>query len=312
MALKPEEEAALEPILIAVVTSRRMLRSRVASIVKTWGHPDTLPSEVDILFFVGAMDDEESMPFDSGSTADRTLLAEQAGLERFSQIIVMSETHDDEYPPVYKNSAMMKHLERIVRATEKVRPSQKGPYKWIFRVDDDTYVNVDGLRTFVKSRGSPESLQIWGQPGFGRKKDKDAIQTAGLAKPYCMGGPGYIMSRAILREIALGIDDCVRSANSTSIRTRQHVWHSDVVIGMCAYKLTGVGCYEDEDYYLRRPFRQNYNTSNEDFVGDTDLAHVVSMHPFKESDSLMRQHQRYSKLRILNEMSLPDIAPIFA
>ena len=282
-----------DSILIAVATSRKMLSSRVATITNTWAKPEALTPDITVLFFVGrygasSSSNQQQELFKSGSRTDRTILAQQAGLNNFSSIIVMPDVEDDEYPPVCKIAAMFKYLDKFVIAQEK-DPSQKG-YTWIFKADDDTYVNTKGLRDFLQSRESTDEYQFWGERGFGRKEDEDNLQKAGLVKPYCMGGPGYIMSRSLLRETALSIDTCIDNAR-TSIYN-QYIWHSDVMVGLCAYNKTGVGCYEASDYSSLRPFRQNYE-GTQDFVDDGDLSNIVSMHPFKESKEMTRQHARF-------------------
>ena len=283
-----------DSILIAVATSRKMLSSRVVTIANTWAKPEALTPDITVLFFVGRYDASSSYQqelFKSGSRADRTILAQQAGLNNFSSIIVMPDAEDDEYPPVYKNTAMLKYLDKFITVQEK-DASQQGN-TWVFKVDDDTYVNTKGLRDFLQSRESTDEFQIWGERGSGRKEDRDSIQKAGLVKPFCMGGPGYIMSRSLLRETVRTIETCIDNAR-TSIY-KQYIWHSDLIISLCAYNKTGVGCYEASDYYSRRPFRHNYK-GTQDFVDDGDLSNIVSMHPFKESAEMMRQHARFLNL----------------
>jgi hypothetical protein len=135
------QEKAL--ILIAVVTSRDMLESRVAAIASTWAQEGQVPDDIEIKFFVGASSDRDSVLVD-GSLEDRAALAKYAGLLDRSAIVVMPEVVDDEYPPVYKSSAMIKHLEGIAAAKD--QETHGHSYEWIFKVDDDTYVNISALR----------------------------------------------------------------------------------------------------------------------------------------------------------------------
>ena len=60
-----------------------------------------------------------------------------------------------------------------------------------------------------------QKLESTGERGFGRKEDEDSLQKAGLVKPYCTGGPGYIMSRSLLRETVRTIDTCIDNARTS-------------------------------------------------------------------------------------------------
>jgi chondroitin sulfate synthase len=272
------QEKAL--ILIAVVTSRDMLESRVAAIASTWAQEGQVPDDIEIKFFVGASSDRDSVLVD-GSLEDRAALAKYAGLLDRSAIVVMPEVVDDEYPPVYKNSAMIKHLERIAAAKDQENGNS---YEWIYKVDDDTYVNIHALRQFVESKSAKE-FQFLGQKGTGKREDKEGLIKEGLVKPYCMGGPGYILSRSTLQETARGIDSCVEHAESSPMR--HSLWHSDVVIGICVYRKMGIGCWDGDDYYSQKQkFTHNFK-GLENYVADADLVEAVSMHPFKEPGGML-------------------------
>jgi hypothetical protein len=277
-------------ILIAVETSRDMLESRVAAIASTWAQEGQVPDDIDIKFFVGASSDRDSILV-NGSLEDSAALAKRAGLLDLSAIVVMPEVVDDEYPPVYKNSAMIKHLERIAAAKD--QETEGNFYEWIYKVDDDTYVNIPALRQFVESKSAKE-FQFFGQRGTGSQEDRQGLIKGGLIKPYCMGGPGYILSRSTLQETARGIDACVEHAELSPMTDR--LWHSDVVIGMCVYRKTGIGCWDGDDHYSQKQkFTHNFK-GLENYIADADLVEAVSMHPFKEPGSMLLLHQRYANL----------------
>lgn len=278
-------------ILIAVISSRANFGTRVASIMKTWGQPDLIPPGITIKFFVGAAEHvDESF---SGSQEDIANLAQSAGIVDTSMIQVMTDVLDDEYPPVHKNSAMIRHLDEIVSSYENADDASS--FQWVFKVDDDAYVHLKGLLRFVRRR-NPVGYNVYGERGYGRKEDREGLEKGGLTMPYCTGGPGYVFSRPTLKRAALGMDECVQEADKSPYR--EYLWHSDVVIGMCIQKQTGAGCWTDNDYEKKRIFRHNHR-HEQPFVLDSKLEWMVAMHPFKDEASLMKQHQRYLDMKLL-------------
>jgi hypothetical protein len=285
-----DDEDTDTTVLIAVISSRENFKSRAASITRTWGESGRVPEGVTIRFFVGVADEGAGVV--SGSEEDIANLARDAGIMDQSMVVVMTDAVDDEYPPVRKNSAMIRHLEDIVTAFEN-DATAPSTFQWIFKVDDDAYVHFDGLLKFVKKR-NPEGYQVFGERGYGRKEDLDGLSAGGLVKPYCTGGPGYVFSRATLKRTAPGMDDCVQNADSSPFR--QYLWHSDTVIGMCIQKQTDAGCWSDEDYNKNRVFRNNYR-HEDPFVEDEKLPIMVSMHPFKDESAMQKHHDRFMKLK---------------
>jgi Fringe-like len=279
-------------VMIAVITSRANFGSRVTSIMKTWGNPEFVPDGVTIKFFVGV--DENNDKSYSGSDADLENLAKLGGMPDTSMIQVMTDVMDDEYPPVRKNSAMIRHLDETVTSYEndETAPST---FQWAFKVDDDAYVYLKGLLNFVKKR-NPVGYHIYGERGYGRKEDLEGLAKGGLVKPYCTGGPGYIFSRPTLKRTAQGMDACVKQADTSPYR--EYLWHSDVVIGLCAEQQTGAGCWNDDDYDKKRVFRNNYKKQYP-YMQDSKLSWLVSMHPFKDEALMMSHHKRYLDQKLL-------------
>jgi hypothetical protein len=273
-------------ILIGVISSRANFKTRVGSIIATWGSQSNIPEEVTIRYFVGAA--EASTGIISGSDEDLENLAREAGFADRSQIVVMKDVTDDEYPPVRKNSAMIKHLEKFAADFEDDL-ADPSTFQWAFKVDDDAYVNFDGLLNFLKKR-KQEGFHVYGERGTGRPEDRDGLAKGGLTAPYCTGGPGYVLSRDALRQTAAGMDDCVSNADTSEYR--EYLWHSDVVIGMCVHKQTGAGCWNDADYDKYRVFRHNLK-AEDNFIEDQKLPTMVSMHPFKDDKSMLQLHTRY-------------------
>lgn len=267
-----------QDILVAVVTSRENLSSRVAAIRESWGEASNVPANVHIRYFVG------------NGTESRFDLLRLAGLEDADELVVMTEVADDEYPPVKKNTNMLKRVHELMNEIEESSDGKQ--FKYVMKVDDDTYVNFDGLLKFLAYRDPTEIHQYWGERGIGYVQDREGLRMAGLKKPYCTGGPGYVLSRQTLDETVEGIDECVQRASSSPYK--EFLWHSDVVIGMCVTHQTGIGCYDDASYGKNRVFLNNYR-GPENFVKDGDLENVVTMHPFKKEGQMTRQHGRFEK-----------------
>ncbi|KAL3918114.1 MAG: hypothetical protein SGILL_004393, partial [Bacillariaceae sp.] len=218
-------------------------------------------------------------------------LAAMAGIKDHSTIVVMDGVVDDEYPPVRKNSAMIEKLNDIVEAFENdaAAPSK---FQWVYKIDDDAYLNFDGMLSFIRTISS-DGYNMYGERGTGREEDRDGLQKAGLVKPYCTGGPGYIMSRKTIKDTAAHFKECVHDADTSEYR--QYLWHSDSVIGLCIYKHTGAGCWDEGDYYQNRIFRHNLK-KEDPFLKKKELSLTIASHPFKDQESMTKQHMRYVQL----------------
>ena len=257
----------------------------------TWGATENIPEGIAIRFFVGEA--EKSTGIVSGSEDDLADLAKQAGIMDTSMIVVMNGVTDNEYPPVRKNAALIENAEKVVSGFEN-NPEDPSTFQWIYKVDDDAYVNVPTLVRFTRKR-NPEGFHVYGERGTGRKEDAVGLLKGGLKKAYCTGGPGYILSRSSLQETAAGMSSCV--ANAEASEYKDYLWHSDVVIGICVEQQTGQGCWSDgdADYNKHRIFRNNFDNEYP-FLKDTELVDTIASHPFKDVSSMLKQHTRYIKL----------------
>ena len=125
-------------VFVAVMTSRKNLSSRVTAIRESWGHLSNIPAKVKVRYFVGK---------GAGSGSD---LMRLAGLEDENELVVMEEVEDDEYPPVYKVTNMLVRAEDIMESMEK--ENEDLDFDYVMKVDDDTYMNFDGLLKFLANR----------------------------------------------------------------------------------------------------------------------------------------------------------------
>ncbi len=284
---EPDASEENPTVLVGVISSRENFATRVKSIVETWGQPQNIPQGTILRYFVGTPPPDSEF-FGKSVEEDKAHLAEIAGIKDSSMIIVMGDVEDDEYPPVRKNTAMIQYLNQIVEDLEN-NPVAPSTFQWIYKVDDDAYVNFGAMLDFVRTR-KPEGYHIYGERGTGREEDRDGLKAGGLVKPYCTGGPGYIMSRQTVKETAPHFPSCVSEFDNS--KYREFLWHSDSVIGICFHKYTGAGCWDDDDYYKKRIFRNNFKKEAV-FPPSSRLLDTIASHPFKDPLSMMRQHLRY-------------------
>ncbi|KAG7367927.1 chondroitin N-acetylgalactosaminyltransferase [Nitzschia inconspicua] len=296
--LTPEQVAELykegPKVLVGVVSSRDNFPIRVKAIMETWGDPENIPEGITLRFFVGSP--PPGSEFVGNPVNDVINLASMAGITDLSTIVVMDGVTDDEYPPVRKNTAMIAHMNQLVETFENDADTPT-TFQWISKVDDDTYVNFDAMLSFLKKR-TYENYCVYGERGLGRVEDMLGLEKAGLKKPFCMGGPGYIMSRKTVKQTASHFKDCVRNAENSEYK--KYLWHSDTLIGLCIYNNTGAGCWDDRDYDQNRIFRHNYK-HEDSFPELEELSRVITTHPFKDEESMVKQHMRHILLASIIE-----------
>ncbi|KAG7345409.1 chondroitin N-acetylgalactosaminyltransferase [Nitzschia inconspicua] len=273
-------------VLVGVVSSRDNFPTRAKAIMKTWGNPEHVPKGITIRFFVGSPPAGSELV--GNAIDDVANLASLAGITDLSAIVIMDGVSDDEYPPVRKNTAMIAHMNQLVEDFENNSDAHApSAFQWISKVDDDTYVNFDAMLSFLKKR-SHERYSVYGKQGIGRVEDRLGLKKAGLKRPYCMGGPGYIMSRKTVKQTVSHFKDCINFAEDSEYKN--FLWHSDTVIGFCIHNSTGAGCWDDSDY--DRIFQHNLNYEDP-FPKTDELSRVIMVHPFKDEESMMKHHMRY-------------------
>lgn len=87
------------------------------------------------------------------------------------------------------------------------------------------------LESFLRSLNSSQALYL-GQTGLGTTEElgKLALEPG---ENFCMGGPGMIFSREVLRRMVPHIGVCLREMYTT---------HEDVEIGRCVRRFGGTQC----------------------------------------------------------------------
>jgi hypothetical protein len=178
---------------------------------------------------------------------------------------------------------------------QEIRKQGNNPIEWVFKVDDDTYVNTEKLIAFLRSK-DPSQYHFYGSHGVGRHADREELKKSGLEKPFCMGGPGYILSHSALHASASSFGTCVAEFDVSP--GREKIWHSDTVIGMCVYQKTQVGCWDDRppksDKRVKHLFRHFYDPSDfQDIIQKHDRKEAllsISMHPLKKAADMAAVH----------------------
>ena len=89
----------------------------------------------------------------------------------------------------------------------------------------------DKLEEFLRSLNSSKPLYL-GQTGLGNIEELGKL---GLepGENFCMGGPGMIFSREVLRRMVPHIGECHREMYTT---------HEDVEVGRCVRRFGGTQC----------------------------------------------------------------------
>lgn len=104
---------------------------------------------------------------------------------------------------------------------------------------DLVFSSGEKLEEFLRSLNSSKPLYL-GQTGLGNIEELGKL---GLepGENFCMGGPGMIFSREVLRRMVPHIGECLREMYTT---------HEDVEVGRCVRRFGGTQCvwsYEVRD-----------------------------------------------------------------
>lgn len=198
-------------VLLGVVTSERYLMTRAKTIFETWGQ------KVDnIVFFVG-----------SGCQIDRPELAKM----KFVRLSVP----DDEYPPQKKMFAMLRYM-----ATTFV-----DQYHWFVRADDDVYIRYNRLLELLSKLDPSQQLYV-GHPSYDKTSDNDGLNLD-PGEVYCMGGPGVLLSRVLLKALEPNLDLCEEAVDHYHFKTSTLWYSEDMELGRCISRTLNIRCSKLED-----------------------------------------------------------------
>ncbi|XP_016102856.1 chondroitin sulfate synthase 1 [Sinocyclocheilus grahami] len=256
MMMKKEYGAALMPgaekpavprsssfLFVGVMTAQKYLNSRAVAAYRTWAK--TIPGKVE---------------FFSSEGSDTTIPIP----------IVALQNVDDSYPPQKKSFMMLKYM----------HDHYLDQFEWFMRADDDVYIKSEKLESFLRSLNSSEAFFL-GQTGMGARDElgKLALEPG---ENFCMGGPGVIMSREVLRRMVPHIRQCLQEMYTT---------HEDVEVGRCVRRFAGVQCVWS--YEMQQLFYENYEPNKKGYIRDlhnSKIHRAITLHPNKNPPYQYRLH----------------------
>uniref|UniRef100_A0ABM5FSV8 Hexosyltransferase n=1 Tax=Pogona vitticeps TaxID=103695 RepID=A0ABM5FSV8_9SAUR len=188
---------------------------------------------------------------------------------------------DDSYPPQKKSFMMLKYMHDHYLDT----------YEWFMRADDDVYIKGEKLEEFLRSLNSSKPLYL-GQTGLGNIEELGKL---GLepGENFCMGGPGMIFSREVLRRMVPHIGECLREMYTT---------HEDVEVGRCVRRFGGTQCVWS--YEMQQLFHENYEHNRKGYIQDLHNSKIhtaITLHPNKRPAYQYRLHN-YILTRKISEL----------
>ncbi len=151
----------------------------------------------------------------------------------------------NEYPPVMSLAYTL------------LKMAENKKVRWFLLCDDDSYVNVAGLRTFLeklKQSGIKHmDSYYFGAIGTGREKERHLLGLNGAG--YALGGPCVMISAGAMQRLTTILPDCMKEPAERI--------HSDVQLGRCFLKLNvsvGLPGFTPEE--LSWLFRHFYSNAN--------------------------------------------------
>ncbi|XP_049574484.1 chondroitin sulfate synthase 1 [Syngnathus scovelli] len=230
-------------LFVGVMTAQKYLNSRAVAAHRTWAR--SIPGRVEFFSSEG-----------SNASAPVPLVALRGA--------------DDSYPPQKKSFLMLKYM----------HDHYLERYQWFMRADDDVYVKGRRLESFLRRLNGSAPIFL-GQTGMGARDElgKLALEPG---ENFCMGGPGVVMSREVLRRVAPHLRRCLR---------QMHTAHEDVEVGRCVRRFAGVQCVWS--YEMQQLFYENYEPDKKGFIRELrsgKIHRAVTLHPNKSPPHQYRLH----------------------
>ena len=173
MIQKPRNETGF--LYVAMMSAAKYLDNRALAAANTWA--------------------ADSQTWYKHSNTRIEIFAATEGTIGNVNIVKLPGVADNVYPPQRKSFSMLRHL-----AEHHIED-----YDWFMRLDDDAYISWPILEKLLRRLDPSEMLYI-GSPGFG-KDDEDYVEEE---MTYCMGGPGIVMSRELLRALSPHLPGCLK------------------------------------------------------------------------------------------------------
>ncbi|XP_070780873.1 chondroitin sulfate synthase 3 isoform X2 [Enoplosus armatus] len=231
-------------VYVGVMTAKKYLRTRAVAAYKTW--VSSIPGRVEFFSSAG-----------SGAAHGPVPVVSLAGV-------------DDSYPPQKKSFMMLKYI----------HDHYLDKYEWFMRADDDVYIRGEKLELFLRSLNSSRPLYL-GQTGLGMAEELGRLALE-PGENFCMGGPGMIFSREVLRRMVPHINTCLREMYTT---------HEDVEVGRCVRRFGGTQCVWS--YEMQQLFYENYEHKLQGFIEElrsSKIHNAITLHPNKQPAYQYRLH----------------------
>lgn len=233
-------------LYVGVMTAKKYLASRAVAAYSTW--TSSVPGKVE--FFSSAGSGTVPIPVP-------VPVVSLAGV-------------DDSYPPQKKSFMMLKYI----------HDHYLDKYEWFMRADDDVYIRGEKLESFLRSLNSSKPLYL-GQTGLGMAEELGRLALE-PGENFCMGGPGMIFSREVLRRMVPHIGTCLKEMYTT---------HEDVEVGRCVRRFGGTQCVWS--YEMQQLFYENYEHNKKGFIEElhsSKIHNAITLHPNKKPAYQYRLH----------------------
>ena len=194
--LLSHELATRKLVLVGVVTAQKYLDTRATAVYNTWGK-----QMADIIFFSEQPNSTQHVNF---------------------PVVTLEGVDDLTYPPQRKVFKMLQYM----------YSKYINQFDFFLRVDDDMYVKKEQLYELLLATNPAQDIYM-GSPGFGKPEDRKRLKLEDH-EHYCMGGPGVVFSRALLRKLGPQVDDCLKNVVVS--------YNEDVEVGRCISHKLQVQC----------------------------------------------------------------------
>ncbi|XP_076801044.1 chondroitin sulfate synthase 1-like [Clavelina lepadiformis] len=250
-------------IYVGVLTAQKYLSTRGRAIIDTWAY--RVPGKVE--FYVG---EDVKNPDDGGKPLP---------------LVQLKTVKDDVYPPQKKSFLLLKNM---------YDNYLNSGYQWFMRADDDVYIKIEELEKFLRRLNSSQPIFL-GQTGLGNAEERGRLSLA-HGDNYCMGGPGMIFSREVVRRVGPHIQECVKKLYS---------WHEDVELSRCIRNFADVNCAWS--YQMQELFYEHYTLRKgyiDPFIepNNPKLYTALTLHPNKNPAYQVKLHKFMNFQKIQNNL----------
>ena len=205
--LLSHELAPRKLLLVGVVTAQKYLETRASAVYNTWG------KQMDIIFFSEQPSKTQHVNF---------------------PVVTLEGVDDHTYPPQRKVFKMLQYMyDKYI-----------DQFDFFMRADDDSYVKKQELYDLLMATNPAQHI-FMGSPGFGKPEDRERLKLK-EHEHYCMGGPGVILSRALLNKMGPEVDDCLNNVVFSD-------YDEDVELGRCISHKINIQCtwsYQVRNYLI--------------------------------------------------------------